>query len=62
MGLRRLPVVAIEVACIACARTFDAVRHAGLVRCAPCQESQAFTFPSGGATVMTFDTPGEAWA
>jgi hypothetical protein len=54
--------VAIRVACIACSRTFDAVRHAGLVRCGPCEESQALAFPSAGAIVTTIDTPGEAWA
>jgi hypothetical protein len=62
MGSGRLPVVAIRVACIACSRTFDAVQHAGLVRCSPCEESQAFSFPSAGPTVTTIDTPGEAWA
>jgi hypothetical protein len=53
---------AIEVACIRCSRTFDAVRNAGLVRCQPCEEVQAFAIPSLGVTVTTFDTPGEAWA
>lgn len=54
--------MSLQVACIACSRTFDAVAHAGLVRCAPCEERQALAFPSVGATVTTIDTPGEAWA
>lgn len=52
----------LEVACIRCARTFDAVQNAGLVRCAPCEESQGYSIPSVGAIVTTIDTPGEAWA
>ena len=54
--------MSIEVACIACSRTFDAVRHAGLVRCPPCEERHGPAIPSMGATVTTFETPGEAWA
>ncbi|MEA3137540.1 MAG: hypothetical protein QOC71_1821 [Thermoplasmata archaeon] len=53
---------ALHVACISCARTFDAIRNPGLVRCSPCEERQAFSIPSVGVTVETFDTPGEAWA
>jgi LSD1 subclass zinc finger protein len=53
---------ALQVACISCSRTFDAVRNAGLVRCAPCEDRQAFSLPSAGDRVTTFDTPGEAWA
>ncbi|MHB1261612.1 MAG: hypothetical protein ACYC2H_07830 [Thermoplasmatota archaeon] len=52
----------LEVACIRCARTFDAVSNAGLVRCAPCEESQGFSIPTVGMTVTVIDTPGEAWA
>ena len=54
--------MSLQVACIACSRTFDAVAHAGLVRCPPCDERQAFSIPSAGVTVTTIDTPGEAWA
>lgn len=54
--------MSLEVACIRCSRTFDAEVHAGLVRCSPCEESQGYAIPSAGATVLTFDTPGEAWA
>ncbi|MFA5944432.1 MAG: hypothetical protein WC876_08205 [Candidatus Thermoplasmatota archaeon] len=53
---------ALQVACIACSRTFDAHQYAGLVRCAPCEDRLGFSIPSIGATVTTFDTPGEAWA
>ena len=66
MGQKRLldsmTTTAVRVACISCSRTFDAVRNAGLVRCAPCEERQAYSLPSVGATVVTFETPGEAWA
>ncbi|HJQ92797.1 MAG TPA: hypothetical protein VJ874_00770 [Candidatus Thermoplasmatota archaeon] len=54
--------MSLQVACIACARTFDAVAHPGLVRCRQCEELQDFSFPSAGVTVVTLDTPGEAWA
>jgi DNA-directed RNA polymerase subunit RPC12/RpoP len=54
----------LKVSCISCAATFDAVRHAGLVRCAPCDERLAFRLPGTGLgqTVVILDTPGEAWA
>lgn len=52
----------LEVACSSCGARFDAALHAGLVRCAPCVERQAFRVPSAGPTVTVLDTPGEAWA
>lgn len=52
----------LEVACISCASTFDAVVHAGLVRCPPCEDRQAYSIPSAGVTVTTIETPGEAWS
>ena len=61
-GATPAAMTAIQVACISCSRTFDAVRHAGLVRCSSCEADQDFSFPAAGVTVATFDTPGEAWA
>lgn len=55
--------MSLEVACITCRRPFDAVRHAGLVRCPPCEERVSFRLPAGvTANVTVLDTPGEAWA
>jgi LSD1 subclass zinc finger protein len=54
--------MSLEVACISCRRPFDADLHAGLVRCAPCEDMHQISFPSSGATVIVLDTPGEAWA
>jgi LSD1 subclass zinc finger protein len=52
----------LEIACASCRRPFDALEHAGLVRCAPCEERHGFSLPAAGATVTVVDTPGEAWA
>lgn len=54
--------MSIEVACIACGGSFDALRHPGLVRCAPCEDASIPLWPNAQATTVTFDTPGEAWA
>jgi len=54
--------MSLQVACIACGATFSALRHPGLVRCAPCDDRAAPRIPSAAATTITFDTPGEAWA
>jgi protein-arginine kinase activator protein McsA len=45
----------IFVACSSCHETFDADDHAGLVRCAPCEDRSIPTIPSMGATVVEFD-------
>ena len=55
--------MSLKVACISCERPFDAVRHAGLVRCAGCEDRLAYRLPGvGSGTVVVLDTPGEAWA
>jgi LSD1 subclass zinc finger protein len=54
--------MSLEIACVSCRQPFDAELHAGLVRCAPCEDRHAPTMPSVGATVVVMDTPGEAWA
>lgn len=55
-------VPAVEVACIACSRTFDACGHPGLIRCASCEQRSGLALPSTGIVVLTIDTPGEAWS
>lgn len=53
----------LEVACVSCQTSFDAVAHAGLVRCGDCEDRQSFRLPGVGSGIsVTFDTPGEAWA
>jgi predicted RNA-binding Zn-ribbon protein involved in translation (DUF1610 family) len=52
----------ISVACISCARPFDARTHAGLVRCPDCAEAAAPRIPAAAATTVTFDSPADAWA
>jgi hypothetical protein len=52
----------VAIACNSCARPFDALEHAGLVRCGTCEERSAPRMPSAGLSVIVLDTPGEAWA
>jgi len=47
-------VSAIQVACNACHKTFEATLHMGLVRCINCQEAHGIRLPGrgGGRTVV----------
>lgn len=52
--------MSLHVACNDCHRTFPAETHAGLVRCAPCQDRTDWRLPAAAAQVVEFD--GAAWA
>lgn len=47
--------MSIHVACSTCHTTFPVETHAGMVRCAPCEEQAAPRMSPVGATVVEFE-------
>lgn len=54
--------MSLHVACIDCHQTFPAETHAGLVRCAPCQDRTGWRLPTTGTAAHVVEFDAAAWA